>query len=147
MRGALKHHVLEEMSESGAALLLIPGTDVVPDVDCHRRRDVVRPGDDTQSVCQALLDNRVAKLVKRARGHAPHLSTPHTPRWPPGVYRLVDHSGDLCGFGVRVREAGDRLVGVEPTRIGDDPDAGAREQVGLLPAFGFGVGKRYAVSR
>src|SRR5215207_3861995 len=137
--------MLEEMSKSGSALLLIPGTDVVPDVDCHGWRNVVRTGDDAQSVSQGVLGNRVAELGERARGHAPHLSTPLTSRWPLGPWCLVDHSGDLRGFGVREREAGDRLVGVEPTGIGDDPDPGAREQVSLLAASGFGVGEGYTV--
>ena len=67
VRRALEHDVLEEMGESGAALLLISGTDVVPDVDCHGRRDVVWTGDDAQSVSQGVLDNRVAELGERPK--------------------------------------------------------------------------------
>ena len=92
-------------------------------------------------LAKRVLDNRVAKLVKRARSHAPHLSTPLTPagRW--GLVGLVDHSGDPRRLGVRLGQAGDRLVGVEPAGIGDDPDPGAREQVSLLAAFGLGSAK------
>jgi hypothetical protein len=38
--------MLEEMGKSGTALLLVSGTDVIPDIDGHRRGDVVWTGDD-----------------------------------------------------------------------------------------------------
>jgi hypothetical protein len=75
VRRALEHHVLEEMGESGAAVLFVSGTDVVPDVDRHRRRNVVGAGDDAEPVVQSVLDDRVAKSSECARGHAPHHNT------------------------------------------------------------------------
>jgi hypothetical protein len=40
--GALKHHVFEEVSESGLALAFVPGPHAIPDVDSDdRRRGIV----------------------------------------------------------------------------------------------------------
>ncbi len=48
--GALEHHVLEEVGESGSSLSLVARADVVVDGDREDRRGVVLGDDDAQPV-------------------------------------------------------------------------------------------------
>ncbi len=48
--GALKHHVLEEMGEAGAASALVEGADVIPEVDGDERQAVVLMHQDDETV-------------------------------------------------------------------------------------------------
>ena len=64
---ALEHHVLEEVREPGPAGLLVPGPDVVPEVDGHGRGGVVGAGDHAQPVVEPVSVDRV-----RGDWHAPH---------------------------------------------------------------------------
>ena len=52
MRRTLKEHVLEQVSESGAAGLLVGGSDMVPEVDCHDRGCVIFGERDKQPVIE-----------------------------------------------------------------------------------------------
>jgi hypothetical protein len=58
--------VLEEMREARAARLLVGGSDVIPDVDRHRRHALVLMQDDVQPVGQRELPIR--NLQDRCRG-------------------------------------------------------------------------------
>ena len=59
--------MLEEVREPGPAGLLVPGADVVPEVDGHRRGGVVGAGDHPQPVVEPVSVDRV-----RGDWHAPH---------------------------------------------------------------------------
>ncbi len=52
---ALEEHVLEEVSEAGAARRLVLGPDVVPEIDCHEGQPPVLVKDDPQPVVQPVL--------------------------------------------------------------------------------------------
>src|SRR5215217_6154516 len=93
--------MLEEMGKSGTALLLVSGTDVVPDIDGHRRGDVVWTGDDAQPVVQRVFDDRVAETGERARSHAPHHSTSPEPSFPLGLGVGVEDLDDPNGTALR----------------------------------------------
>src|SRR4029450_9550655 len=84
------------MGKSCTAVLFVAGTDVIPDVDRCRWRDVVRTGDDAQPVLQCVLGDRVGKPGKRALSHVPHHSTSPELNSPPGqasVSRTLDDGG------------------------------------------------------
>jgi len=48
--GAFEHHVLEEMSEAGAAGALVEGADVIPEVDGDEREAMVFVHEDHETV-------------------------------------------------------------------------------------------------
>src|SRR4030095_1913556 len=81
------------MGKSSTAVLLIAGTDVIPDVDGYRRRDVVRTGDDAKPVLQCVLSDRVGKLGERALSHVPHHSTSPELSSPLGPAVSVENLG------------------------------------------------------
>ncbi len=57
---ALEHHVLEEVRETGLARLLVLAADVVPQVDGHHRRPLVRREDHAETVVETVaLDRNV----------------------------------------------------------------------------------------
>ena len=58
---SLKHHVLEEMRESGASFRLETKTHVVIDSDCNDRRHVIFGNHDFESVRQLVIDHRNVK--------------------------------------------------------------------------------------
>src|ERR1019366_9764681 len=63
--GALEHHVLEEVGETGAPLALVFGPDFVTDADGVDRRVVVFRYDDPEAIIQA----RIGELdLGHARG-------------------------------------------------------------------------------
>ena len=51
----LKHHVLEEMSETASACRIVLRPDVIPDLDRHRRAGMIFHGVNLQSVWQSLV--------------------------------------------------------------------------------------------
>src|SRR6266576_5848882 len=60
----LKHHVLEEMREPGAARLLIRRPNVVPDIDRYQGKSVILREDDLESVSElVLLKRNVRKFL------------------------------------------------------------------------------------
>src|SRR3954447_26463808 len=59
------------MGEAGATRLLMPRTDVVPDVNGHHRREMVLADDDPQPVVERMLGEGVV----RQRRHAVSLGT------------------------------------------------------------------------
>jgi hypothetical protein len=58
--------MLEEMGKAGAAGTLVPGTNVIPDVDGDDRDVMVLVNDDVETIGECLLEER-----KRCVGHAP----------------------------------------------------------------------------
>ena len=53
--GAFEHHVLEEMSEAGAAGALVERPDVIPEIDRDQRQAMVFMRDDEKAVGQSVL--------------------------------------------------------------------------------------------
>jgi hypothetical protein len=79
---ALEHEVLEQVGEAGAAGLLVPRADDVPQVDRHDRRQVVRRDDDAQPVGERPLveaDQRQSGGVQRLGVGHRRIVTPHRP--------------------------------------------------------------------
>ena len=69
VRGALEHHVLEEVGEAGAAGLLVARADVVPEVHGDDGRGAVGAQQDPEAVVEDVLADR----VRGGRGgHARH---------------------------------------------------------------------------
>jgi hypothetical protein len=54
MLRALEHHVLEEMSETGASSTLVCGPDVIPQVYRNERKAVVLGEDDLEAILQGV---------------------------------------------------------------------------------------------
>ena len=61
MLAASKHHVLEQMRESGPAWLFVRRADVVPDIDRDQRQRAVLRQDDFESVGQTIFFVRDAR--------------------------------------------------------------------------------------
>ena len=77
--GALEHHVLEEVGEPGLARPLVPGADVVPDVDGGHGCERVGGHDQAQPVAETLIGEAhlrplpvAGPPVARRHPHLPH---------------------------------------------------------------------------
>ena len=86
---ALEHEVLEEVRKAGLAGLLVLRADVVPEVDGHHRRQVVRRDDHPQAVVQALVGEGDRRAVGVAGGHG--CSWAGRKRWPTIVAPAPPH--------------------------------------------------------
>ncbi len=67
---ALKHHVLEEVREPGAPLVLVGGTDVIPEIDRHHRQAALGAENDLEPVRQRVLLELQTRNIGRRRGAA-----------------------------------------------------------------------------
>jgi hypothetical protein len=56
-RGALEHHVLENMRDAGAAICFVHAAGAIPDHVHHRRRPPVLLDNDAQAIRQLLLES------------------------------------------------------------------------------------------
>jgi hypothetical protein len=64
---ALKHHVFEEVCETGAPLVFVRRSDVVPQIDCHDRQTAVLTQDDVEPIGELVLLERQPGYVTGRR--------------------------------------------------------------------------------